>query len=116
MKARLLLFGYALSVLPAFAMPITHVEPGQGNAGPLILAQAADDTQARLDWIHKNAPHCCNHKDCGPHALTITPKGWQADGADNVVPFEQTIQWPFSGPWACVINRHARCVLAQGGG
>lgn len=75
----------------------------------------ADDTQARLDWIHKNAAHCCDHKDCGPRAVTMTFTGWKAEGADNVVPFAQVIRWPFSGPWACVVNRYARCVLMDGG-
>ena len=75
----------------------------------------ADDTQARLDWIHKNAAHCCDHKDCGPRAVTMTFTGYKAEGADNVVPFAQVIRWPFSGPWACVVNRYARCVLMDGG-
>lgn len=80
-----------------------------------LLARAQNDHQARLDWIHKNAAHCCDHKDCGPRAVTMTFTGWKAEGADNVVPFAQVIRWPFSGPWACVVNRYARCVLAEGG-
>lgn len=83
--------------------------------GPPALGQA-DDTQARLDWIHKNAAHCCDHKDCGPRAVTMTFTGYKAEGGDNVVPFAQVIRWPFSGPWACVVNRYTRCVLAEAGG
>ena len=83
-----------------------------------LLAPGArsDDRQARLDWIHKHAAHCCDHRDCGPAHLTTTFTGWKAEGADNVVPFAQVIRWPFSGPWACIYGRRLRCVLADGGG
>lgn len=81
----------------------------------LAFPARADDTAARLDWIHKHARHCCDHRDCGPRALTMTFTGWKAEGGDNVVPFAQVIPWPFSGPWACVVNRHTRCVLARSG-
>jgi hypothetical protein len=87
-----------------------------GWAAFWITVARADDTQARLDWIHKNAAHCCDHKDCGPARLTMTFTGWKAEGADNVVPFASVIRWPFSGPWACIIDRHMRCAFADGGG
>ena len=47
--------------------------------------------------------------------MTMTFTGWQAEGGANVVPFAQVIRWPFSGPWACVLAGHTRCVLMDGG-
>ena len=80
-------------------------------------AQSAEtrDQEARYAWIHQFARHCCDHRDCQPTQVTMTFTGWKPAGADNVVPFAQVIRWPFSGPWACVVNRYARCVLAEGG-
>lgn len=82
---------------------------------PAIARAQAADQEARYAWIHKHAPHCCDHKDCGPRVLTMTFTGWKAEGGTNVVPFAQVIRWPFSGPWACVLGGHTRCVLTDGG-
>lgn len=60
MRARFLIMGYALAVLPAFALPITHVEPGLGNAGPLILAHNEWDWIRRGNYTDENGVHCCS--------------------------------------------------------
>jgi hypothetical protein len=71
MKARFLLMGYAAFVLPAFAMPFTHVEPGQGNAGPLILAH--DHWINNKGYKSESGVHCCDHRASGGDCDEIDP-------------------------------------------
>ena len=82
--------------------------------GSAARAQPADH-EARLAWIHQFARNCCDHNDCKPTRMTWTFTGWQAEGARNVVPFAQVIRWPFAGPYACIVNGHARWVMMNGG-
>lgn len=73
-----------------------------------LMAQERDVFQ---QWIHKNRPDCCDHRDCSPATVVMTPTGWQVGGTDNVVPFAQVIRWPFNVPYACIAGRRARCLL-----
>lgn len=80
MRARFLLMGYALAVLPAFAMPITHVEPGLANDGPLILVH--DHWINNRGYKDENGTHCCDHRanngDCDEvpaESVKPTPDG-----------------------------------------
>lgn len=67
-------------------------------------------------WIHEHNPACCDHRDCRPASVEWTPDGWKVEGADNLIPEKLAIPWPFPLPYACVINRHARCVFVSSGG
>lgn len=82
----------------------------------LTTAYPARSQDQYQDWIHKNVPRCCDHRDCQPATVKLTTTGWQVEGADNVVPFTEVIAWPFGVPYACIIARRARCLFLAGGG
>jgi hypothetical protein len=76
----------------------------------------AQERDVYQQWIHDNRPSCCNHLDCKPAAVEWTPHGWKIAGADNLIPEASVIAWPFAVPYACVINRRARCLFLNSGG
>jgi uncharacterized protein YbdZ (MbtH family) len=76
----------------------------------------AQERDAYQQWIHDNRPSCCNHRDCAPATVEWTPAGWRVAGADNLIPEKLVIAWPFAVPYACIINRHARCLFLNSGG
>lgn len=80
----------------------------------LTFPKARADEQQ--DWIHANRNGCCDHRDCKPARVTMTFTGWQVEGADNVVPFNAAIPWPFGVPYACIEARWARCLFMGAGG
>lgn len=81
-------------------------------AGPALAA----DPDPRQEWIHEHNPTCCDHRDCKPATVTMVPGGWQVEGADNVIPQDKVIPWPFALPYACVVGRYARCLFMDAGG
>lgn len=64
-------------------------------------------------WIHDNHSECCNHKDCGPANVKFVNGVWRVDGADNEIKPTEVISWPFSIPYACIYDRHARCLFLR---
>lgn len=96
---------------------LTWILAGLALTYALSRAFPAAGQDARQDWIHKNRPQCCDHRDCQPAGpLTMTFTGWRMEGAVNVVPFAQVIEWPFAVPYACTTNGFVRCLLMQAGG
>lgn len=77
---------------------------------------AAQDRDAYQQWIHDNRPACCDHRDCKPARVEWTPNGWRVEGADNLIAERDIIAWPFAVPYACIINRYARCLFLNSGG
>ena len=74
------------------------------------------ERNAYQQWIHDNRPACCDHRDCIPAQVKWTPQGWTVAGADNLIAPQDVIRWPFPIPYACVINRHVRCLFLNTGG
>ena len=64
----------------AGALPITHYEPGYGNAGPLLLVH--DHWINNRGYKSESGTHCCDHRssngDCDeidPDTIKPTPDG-----------------------------------------
>ena len=83
---------------------------------PLVAKAQDGDLLRRQQWIHDNAKDCCDHRDCAPANVSMTFTGWKIAGADNVVPFAAVVRWSFGVPYACIINRYARCLFMGAGG
>ena len=122
MRARFLIMGYALAVLPAFAMPITHVEPGLANEGPLVLAHQKLAANSWIDREHnKQGERCCDAgKDC--HVVPANRVMSHRDGVmlpdyGNVaIPWDQ-IQVSQDGQyWVCIWGGKVRCFHAPHNG
>lgn len=87
----------------------------------LMFPGAAKAQDAYLDWIHKNRPDCCDHRDCKPATAAYTEYGWDVEGAALAIPHDKVIKWPFGVPYACwgwdIVSRSAyvRCLLMRTG-
>lgn len=86
------------------------------STGEIFVHEAQTERDEYQQWIHHNRPSCCDHRDCAPASVEWTPHGWKVAGADNLVAEKLVIAWPFSIPYACIINRFARCLFLNNGG
>jgi hypothetical protein len=77
------------------------------GAGPALA-------DARQDWIHKNRPSCCDHRDCFPAKVDYTVNGWKVEGAEKLV--TEIVPWPFGEPFACWNGKTVRCLLMRESG
>lgn len=82
-------------------------------AGPAVGQQSDATIQ---QWIHENHKACCDHRDCRPAIVAMTFTGWRVLETGTVVPFHETIHWPFPVVYACIADGKVRCLFVNGGG
>ena len=100
----------ALAILTALAVA----------ASCAILTPGARAQDARQQWIHENAPHCCNHEDCWPANARFAGRGYAVETispfplrARNTVPAREVIPWPFAETYACWTRMRVRCLFMR---
>lgn len=83
-------------------------------AGLFWLAAArADDA---TDWIHKNFPMCCDHRDCMAVRARPSATGWIVDWHGGPVSYAGPLRpSPNDSVIACGTQSHIRCLFIPGG-